>query len=568
MIILGKFNLLDEPWISVILDDKGKTEEVSLKNLFENAHLYKSLAGDTKTQDFAVLRVLLAILHTIFSRLNAEGEKYEYIDLDDKFKQLDEVDEEDLDQYTEDLYNTWFDLWERKKFPKIINTYLEAWRDRFYLFDENFPFFQATKADIGPDKINKSNASEIAGKNINRLISESGNKTALFSPKQETNKNKEILTEAEIVRWLITFQGYTGLSDKVIFGTQKYKASKGWLFDLGGIYLDGKNLYETLMLNCILPYEEGGNLKSIQKPCWESASNKVIDDHLVGGNINNLASLYTAWSRAMYIEPNFEVASPFLCHIVKLPEINHQDNFLEPMTIWKYNKTGENKDTSTPRKHQLNKSMWRSFGLIALDQMEDKQRKPGIIDWLNNIKNNAEKNNKSIGKLNPLICATSMQDDGNATSWVPTDEIIDSLSVDDLLLTDLEEDGWVIRVNDEIEKTKKLVEFTYKNYISDIKQIRNISSKLFVSQKVEELYFKIDYPFRVWLSSIKPSDEKDEKLIEWDKTLKKLIIEDAEYLAFHGGPRDYMGVIVDDKVKNIATAYNRFIYNLNKELKL
>ena len=66
---MSRFNLLDEPWISVVYDGKGSTKDVSLQDLFTNAHQYKELAGDTKTQDFAVLRVLLAVLHTVLSDL-------------------------------------------------------------------------------------------------------------------------------------------------------------------------------------------------------------------------------------------------------------------------------------------------------------------------------------------------------------------------------------------------------------------------------------------------------------------------------------------------------------------
>lgn len=111
---LGKFNLLDEPWISVIVDDKGQTKEVSLKDLFENAHKYKGLAGEMKTQDFAMLRLLLAVLHTVFSRFDADGKKYEYIKLDDRYRQVEKVDEDDEEDYIEDLEETWKNLWKRQ----------------------------------------------------------------------------------------------------------------------------------------------------------------------------------------------------------------------------------------------------------------------------------------------------------------------------------------------------------------------------------------------------------------------------------------------------------------------
>ena len=38
---MGRYNLLDEAWISVVIDEKGNNKEVSLKELFKNAHLYK-----------------------------------------------------------------------------------------------------------------------------------------------------------------------------------------------------------------------------------------------------------------------------------------------------------------------------------------------------------------------------------------------------------------------------------------------------------------------------------------------------------------------------------------------
>lgn len=134
---------------------------------------------------------------------------------------------------------------------------------------------------------------------------------------------------------------------------------------------------------------------------------------------------------------------------MKLPDINHRDNFLEPMTIWKYNVSGENRDSYTPKKHLLNQSLWRSFGLLSIKDTSLQHRKPGVIDWLTYI-------DDIIGNRLSNIVAISMQDDGNATSWLPTDEVIDSIFINDLVLTDLDEGGWVPRINEVVEETKKL----------------------------------------------------------------------------------------------------------------
>lgn len=561
---MGRFNLLDEPWISVVVDDKGSSKDVSLKDLFKNAHLFRDFGGESKPQDFALMRVMLAVLHTVFSRLDVNGEQYEYLSLDSRLRQIEEVDAEDLAYYKDDLYNTWIELWNRGNFPNVVCDYLEKWRDRFYLFDEEYPFFQVRAEDVIEEKISKSKPSEIAGKNINRLISESGNKVALFSPKYESDNNKEKLRSAEIARWLITFQAYTGLADKVIFGSEKYKASKGWLFDLGGIFLKGGSIFETLMLNFFIVCEESNNLLNIQQPCWETEPNDLIEKYFIE-DINNIASLYTVWSRAVYIDPEFNENQPFYCNIVKLPEIRHIDNFLEPMTLWRYNEAGENKGRYTPRKHVINKSIWRSFGLIAIGEEGKLKRKPGVIDWLNEI-NTKLIDYMNLAELNPDISAVGMQDDGNATSWVPTDEIFDTLSIGSFILTDLNEDGWVIRINETIEKTKKVVDFLYKGFLTNIKEIRHIESNLFVSQKTEELYFLIDTPFRKWLANIKRNDCKDSKIKEWYRELYRLVTREAEELYMNGGMRDYLGIEKKDKTLNIAIAYNYFMASLNKEI--
>ncbi len=557
---MSRFNLLDEPWISVVYDDRGATKEVSLLDLFQNAHNYKDLAGDTKTQDFAVLRVLLAVLHTVFSRFDAEGNVHEYLEVDDRFNQLKPVDEDDVEEYADALYDTWVDLWESGKFPSIVAQYLEKWRDRFYLFDEAYPFFQVRKEDIVAEKISKLKASSISGKNINRTISESGNKIALFSPKM--HQMKEQLTASELVRWLITFQGYSGLSDKVIFGKEKYKSSKGWLFDIGSVHIKGDSLFKTLLLNCILPYQEHGNLESIQCPCWELASDELINTYLSNQEVTNLASLYTIWSRAIFIDPEVDLDKSFSFEIVKLPDIKHQDNFLEPMTIWKYNVSGDYKDTYTPKKHTLNQSLWRSFGLLTINDSSNHYRKPGIMNWL------TTDINEVLGDRVFNLSAVSMQDDGNATSWVPTDEIIDFLSINDLVLGDLLEDGWITRINDVVEEMKGIVSKTYKKYIDEVSEIRNISSSPYTAQMVATLFFKIDQPFRQWLASIRIDDEKDSKIKEWRKMLKKLVQEEANLVLSQGGTRDYLGIEKDGRLKNIATAYNNFEYWLNQNLKL
>lgn len=67
-----EFNLLREPWVRVRTQD-CTVQEVSLTDALLHAHAYVDLAGEMPTQDAAMLRLLLAVLHTVFSRVDGNG---------------------------------------------------------------------------------------------------------------------------------------------------------------------------------------------------------------------------------------------------------------------------------------------------------------------------------------------------------------------------------------------------------------------------------------------------------------------------------------------------------------
>jgi CRISPR system Cascade subunit CasA len=563
---MGCFNLIDEEWIMVYYADLNETKMVSLNTLFKDAHLIRHLAGDTKTQDFAILRVLLAILTTVYSRLDSNGEPYEFLDLDDRYAVKKAVDEDDAYDYCEALNTTWDDLWRRGRFDLTVINYLEKWHDRFFLLDDRYPFFQALAEDVDDKNLQKGSATSLRGKTLNRTISESNNKVALFSPKYDSNSNKDILTAAELARWLITFHGYTGLADKAMFyyGKTKYTASKGWLFDIGGVYIKGDNLFETLILNLILALDEDLSIIP-QKPCWEYDAHTLISEMRRNNFPNNLSQLYTTWSRAIYIDPATNFENAFACSIVKLPCLEQDCRKMEPMTLWQFSKSGPNKNQFTPRKHRVSESLWRSFGTLAMPTTDEgEHRRPGIISYLN-LKR------EIVGDREISVIAVSMQDDGNATSWVPTDEIYDELNINDYVLTDIRQKHWVPLLHDEIELTKKIINENYRLLLSDIADIRNIkeNTKLgFINKRLEQMYFVVDKPFREWLSNIRPYESKDEKILEWRKKLRILVLEEAEKLLNEASYRDYLGKPKDKTVVNIITLYNQFYSRLNKNLNI
>ncbi len=315
---MGKFNLLDEPWISVMAES-GEKKDVSMLDFFKNAGSFLRLSGEMETQNFAVMRFLLSVVQTVFSRFNFNGEVLPGVVLDDDGRQTENVDEDDRDEYCSITAECWEKLYSGNSFPAVVCDYLEKWRDSFFLFDDLHPFFQVTRDEMNliMSKIpGKDNPTSIYGKNINRTISESENKTALFSPIANIavgkRSAKDVMSPAEFARWLIMFQGYSGLADKVSLTDKTQRSSKGWLFDLGGIFLQGRNVYETLVMNYMpeSPTDNQSFSGRCQNPCWELTGIEVVENLCNKNSVDNLAELYTNWSRAIYVDPDFEMSSP------------------------------------------------------------------------------------------------------------------------------------------------------------------------------------------------------------------------------------------------------------------
>ncbi|MCT7870255.1 MAG: type I-E CRISPR-associated protein Cse1/CasA, partial [Lactobacillus crispatus] len=230
---------------------------------------------------------------------------------------------------------------------------------------------------------------------------------------------------------------------------------------------------------------------------------------------------------------------------------------------------GENKDSYTPRKHRLEESMWRSFGLLTSQELYDgsvKNHKPGIMEWLNKI-------SKDIAGSFISLQAVSMKDDGNATSWVPADEICDRLYIDEVVVTDNADEGWVYRINREVEYTKSAIGFIYRQFLLDVCEIRNKNkddANQYAAEHTNHVYFLVDQPFREWLANIKPKDSMNERCAQWRNTLHNILINEAEDMLRRATLRDFTGLHkVDEKseketTKNIVTAYNIFVSRLKK----
>lgn len=222
------FDLLTQPWVRV---RRGpEVSDVSLLESFAKAHEITGLAGEVPTQDAAVLRLMLAVLHRAVDRPG------EVIDL-------------------------WSDLWSQQTLPMdLLTDYLGEFAHRFDLLDDWAPFGQVAGLT----------ASKTSG--LVKVIADVPDGEPFFTSRAGAELNR--MPYAEAARWVIHIHAFdvsgikTGaIGDDRVKGGRGYPIGTGWAGRCGLVILEGENLRETLLLNLVLRKQEFDDEPDL--PVWE-----------------------------------------------------------------------------------------------------------------------------------------------------------------------------------------------------------------------------------------------------------------------------------------------------------
>lgn len=526
-----EFNLLDEPWIRVILPDFTQ-KELSLTDVLLKAHEIRDLAGELHTQDTAVLRLLLAVLHTVFSRCDENGEAYEIED-------------------TNEALRRWGALWNCGSFPEIpVRRYLEEQRDRFWLFDPEHPFFQVPGIT----------GTDYTAAKLNGALSESGNKIRLFPPC--AGEAKAALSYAEAARWLLYVNGYDDTSAKP---KQKGLPSPGagWLGKIGAVCAVGENLFETLMLNLVL-LQDRYSCWEESKPVWEREKPKA-DERTEIPLPDNQPELLTLQSRRLLLKRADGAVTGYT--LLGGDFFPREDANTEQMTVWKPVKDARSGQVTghQPKRHDKSRQMWRDFAAFAA-QGEDKKR-PGVVEWAAILKEN-----RCLPKNRLLRLRITGVQYGDKDFFI-TDEFSDSLDFSAGLLTEAGR-VWQELALAEIELCEKIA-WIVGNLADDLEKASGGDGSVADIAK-EQFYYRVDVPFREWLLTLDPgqgAQAKDELREAWRSKAKA--IADAlgkEYLA-QAGEAAFVGRTVTAKNGekrhcSAPEAFNYFEYRLNKIIKV
>ena len=470
-----EFNLLDEKWICVV-GAGCEAEQVSLTDALLKAHTFADFGGELPAQDVAVLRLLLAILHTVFSRVDENGIACP----------LETVD---------DAFDRWKALWDRGSFPeRPLLEYLTAWHERFWLFHPDRPFYQVNDAKIGTTYTTAK---------LDGELSESNNKVKLFPV--QTGDAKTHMDYGEAARWLLYQNAFDDNSSKPK-GKNLPAPGIGWLGKLGLVQAVGKNLFETLMLNLTLLDDNGQLWTEGNRPVWEldePRSQERTEIAIPG----NQAELLTLQSRRLLLQrEDGRVTGYSLLGGDFFPK---EDSTGEMMTIWALR---EDKKAGTakyfqPRRHNPDRLIWQEFSAIITGS---EVRCPGIVKWLKEL--------QSAGCLprHQMLTFRIASVQYGSSDYFATDVFADELSLHANLLSEL---GfiWQNRIVEEIdlcEQCAKQIGWLAANLDRAAGDRKGSHQGL----ARERFYSAVDMPFRSWLASLDAEmddAQRDDKVFAW-----------------------------------------------------
>lgn len=519
-----EFHLCREPWIYVMEQDY-QVKEVTLIDALVNADKYRGLAGETETQNIAIIRFLLAVLHTVFSRQNEKGEK---VSIDTKAEAL----------------RCWGAIWEIGYFPrKLIEEYFSQWEDRFWLFDYKYPFYQVPRIE----------GTNNPAKKMNGAIVESSNKIQLFS--MRTGIEKEVLSYAEAARWLIYLQAFGDTAAK------KPSPKLCWVGSLGTVAAKGKSLFETLMLNLTL-LKNGMEIWGEAKPTWERAmpfSEKLQEIPIP----DNQPELLTMQCRRVLLCREQGAVTGY---VEAAGEYIHKESaFSEQMTFWTVRKSGKGGQEYVPYLHEKARQMWRDFSSLV----GDGSKQPGVVSWISKL--------QTVGKI-PKTRYISFQIVGveyGSMFCGMADEFSDELQFHISILNEL---GRKLqkRITDEVEHCNSLAKLVKQLAVS-LDKATGGDGKSASMKAMEQAYYRLDIPFRQWLLHLDPEQNLEWQNIyfkEWRRTAKKIIIDLGQELVDQVGTAAISGRMVKEKLKNkevewhysAPEAFNYFLYQIKKEV--
>ncbi|PRW62067.1 type I-E CRISPR-associated protein Cse1/CasA [Actinopolyspora mortivallis] len=528
------FNLLDEPWITV-LDSSGREQQVSILDAFERAPWLGMVDGEVPTQGFAITRLLLAFLHRA-----VDGPR-------------------DQDE--------WEQLWEAEELPlERIHDYARQVRHRFDLFDTEAPFFQVASL--------RTAKNEISG--LEKIVADVPNGEPYFTSRSAASLRR--IDAAEAARWLVHTHAFDpsgiksgAVGDPKVKGGRGYPIGTGWAGQLGGVLPQGANLRETLLLNLVSRDVEtfvriGGK---DDVPPWEREPDgpEHQDDRPPNGAID----LYTWQTRRIRLAGDRDgVTGVLLANGDRIQPQNRQS--LDPHTAWRYSEPQSKKFKKTvymPQTHDPNRSVWR--GIAAMLPSISGRRigsgdsqpylAPGVLQWLGDLTSEGKLSETYVPRVRVLGAEYGAQ---SATY----SEIIDDVLPLSVVLLRQDSPAAGQTATEAVADAEKVGTAIW-SFAENIAQAAGAAPGSGAGDRArEQLYAALESPYRAWLAELGPSTDLAGARAEWQRIVDSATTPITDELVDGAAPAAWNGRTIQNRLVNVAIAEVWFRAALRKALPL
>ena len=339
------FNLVDQPWIICVT--ASGTQTLSLRQVFDGTAEPIQVLGDSPTQDYAVLRVLLAIFWRAHLGDAAASRSWDEWFIS-KRQELVETGRDDA-----------------------VLSYLENHRSRFDLFDSETPFMQVSTLDT----------SKSTRQAVSRILPDS--EQDYFT--MRTHEGRQSLAFDEAARWLIHTQAYDysgiksgALGDPRVKGGRGYPIGTGWAGMTGGTVIHGRTLVETLLLNTV--EDALSPSASADQPVWEREADSAAQRNDRAGKLASPpavqpqgASDLATWQsrRVRLFADNDRVTAVLVSNGDQIPDAG-KNVFGDPMTPYRFSKNQTKKGQLAfyPKPYDAERTMWRSLDALLVSESD------------------------------------------------------------------------------------------------------------------------------------------------------------------------------------------------------
>ncbi|MEV5084142.1 type I-E CRISPR-associated protein Cse1/CasA [Streptomyces sp. NPDC056159] len=501
------FDLTARPWIPVLRRDGGQGE-LSLREVFEQAHSLRRIVGELPTQEFALVRLLLAVAHDA----------------------LDGPQDTDA----------WAALWADENCFAPVEAYLDAHRRRFDLLDPQVPFFQTAVLRTAQDEVFS----------LNRIVADVPNGEPFFTARMPT---VERLTFAEAARWVVHAHAYdtsgikTGVEgDERVKGGKVYPLGVGWAGNLGGVFVEGRTLRETLLLNLAAADTSNLEIDEADAPAWGREPCGPGGAERAPSGVRDLYTWQTRRLRLHFDEMG--VHGVVLGYGDPLTARDRQHR--EPMTAWRRSKPQEKKlkkiPVYLPREHDPERSAWRGLGALVANEAEKAQGpepadylRPGILEWVARLVTEGELERGFLVRAR-IIGARY------GTQQSVIDEVVDDHVAMAVVLLHQQDRRYaeqaVAAVGD-----ADLAVMALGDLATNLARAAGTETEGPRSRARDLAYGLLEAPYRAWLAHLADTDDPYAQRIDWQQQVYGIVGKLGDRLMAAAGDAAWQGRIVQLK---------------------